>query len=217
MTRTPVSLLVRLRDRSDRLAWVRFVDLYGPLLYEWLHRRFRLQHHDATEVSQEVLLAVVQEMPTFRYDPGSGSFRRWLYGVMKNRLLGFWRQRGRGPLAIGDEELQRRIEELESSADATVWAEEHDSHVVRRVLALLKADFAPATWQAFLGSRRRRTEAGRGGPHHGDERQRSSPGEVSRTQTTARGNGRFAGLRAYPKTGTGSESSRCLSPFWDRL
>ena len=80
MTRTPVSLLVRLRDRSDRSAWARFVDLYGPLLYEWLHRRFHLQHDDAAEVSQDVLLAVVQEMPSFRYDQEKGSFRAGCMG-----------------------------------------------------------------------------------------------------------------------------------------
>ena len=70
---------------------------------------------------------------------------------MKNRLLGFWRQRGRGPLAVGEDELQRRIEELQDTGGevATVWADEYDSLVVRRVLSLLKADFEPATWQAF--------------------------------------------------------------------
>jgi len=151
MTRTPVSLLVRLRDRSDRAAWARFVDLYGPLLYEWLHHRFLLQHHDAAEVSQEVLLAVVQEMPSFRYDQDKGSFRRWLYNVMRHRLLAFWRQRDCGPLAISEEELQRRVEQLQDAAgtEPTVWADEYDSHVVRRVLGLLKADFEPTTWRAF--------------------------------------------------------------------
>ena len=38
MTRTPVSLLERLRSRLDREAWDRFVELYAPLLYRWLHQ-----------------------------------------------------------------------------------------------------------------------------------------------------------------------------------
>ncbi|MCA9218553.1 MAG: hypothetical protein KDB27_36040 [Planctomycetales bacterium] len=35
MTTTAISLLVRLREPTDREAWNRFVNLYGPMMYRW--------------------------------------------------------------------------------------------------------------------------------------------------------------------------------------
>ena len=149
MTHTPVSLLERLRSRTDQEAWGRFVEIYGPLIYRWI-REFGLQHHDACEIGQEVLLTVTQEMATFRYDPERGSFRGWLRGVVTNHLRGFWRKRRRVPATL-DAEWQSRLVELEHPASeiSRRWEEEHDSHLIARVLALLKTDFEPTTWQAF--------------------------------------------------------------------
>jgi RNA polymerase sigma-70 factor (ECF subfamily) len=150
MTRTPVSLLERLRTRPDQAAWDQFVQLYGPLIHRWLCE-FRLQHHDACDLGQDVLVTLAREMPNFRYDPGRGSFRGWLRNVVTNRLLGYWRERDRQRVVFGDGEFQKRLAELEDSASGTFrrWDEEHDSYVVNRVLALLRTDFEPATWQAF--------------------------------------------------------------------
>jgi RNA polymerase sigma-70 factor (ECF subfamily) len=150
MTQTPVSLLERLRTRSDHEAWDEFVRIYAPLIHRWLSE-FRLQHHDACDVGQEVLVTLAREMPNFRYDPGRGSFRGWLRTVVTNRLLAFWRTRDRQRVVVGDGELQRRLAELEdpSSDAARRLDEDHDQHVVSRVLAIIRDDFEPATWQAF--------------------------------------------------------------------
>ena len=51
---TSVSLLERLRDRSDEDAWHRFHDLYGPLIRSWLIRR-GVNQQDADDVGQEVM------------------------------------------------------------------------------------------------------------------------------------------------------------------
>ena len=150
MTRTRISLLERLRTRSDHAAWDDFVRLYGPLIHRWLCE-FRLQHHDACDVGQEVLVTVVREMPQFRYDPGRGSFRGWLRNVVTNRVLGYWRSRDQQRVVLGDSDFQKRLVELEdpSSETSRRWDDEHDSHVIARVLALVRTDFEPATWQAF--------------------------------------------------------------------
>jgi RNA polymerase sigma-70 factor (ECF subfamily) len=149
-SQTPASLLERLRIRSDREAWSRFVQLYGPFIY----RRFQavhLQHHDACDLSQEVLTAVAREMPHFRYDPGRGSFRNWLRTIIANRLKNFWRNRTHDRVITGDAEVQAKLAELEDRAGepACRWEEDHDGHVISRVLMILKTDFDPTTWQAF--------------------------------------------------------------------
>src|SRR2546429_426181 len=57
MTRTPASLLERLRTSPDDQAWDRFVDLYAPLVYRWqeehdsmvLGRALNLIQHEFAE------------------------------------------------------------------------------------------------------------------------------------------------------------------------
>jgi len=93
MAQTFPSLLQRLRaNPGDRAAWEHFDTLYRPLLTSWLQRN-ALQHHYMDDQLQEVLAAVVREMPSFQYNPEKGRFRDWLRQILVNRLREFWRQR----------------------------------------------------------------------------------------------------------------------------
>jgi hypothetical protein len=50
MTEPPASLLERLNDRSDSIAWRRLVDLYTPLIDAWL-RRHGVSTEDAEDLT----------------------------------------------------------------------------------------------------------------------------------------------------------------------
>ncbi len=91
---TSSCLLRRVRSPDDTAAWERFVELYAPLIYRWL-RQAGLQEQDARDLGQEVLLTLLRELPTFRYDSQKGRFRSWLRRVVQLRLLVHWRQRNR--------------------------------------------------------------------------------------------------------------------------
>jgi RNA polymerase sigma-70 factor (ECF subfamily) len=56
---TRASLIARLSDAEDAEAWQEFVEIYLPLLYR-LARRKGVQHADAEELSQEVLMSVAR-------------------------------------------------------------------------------------------------------------------------------------------------------------
>jgi hypothetical protein len=73
MTKTPESLLDRLRQLLDQEAWERFLSLYTPLLYAWV-RCVGSQDQDAADLVQEVFVTLVQVLPTFRFArwPGTG-------------------------------------------------------------------------------------------------------------------------------------------------
>ncbi len=152
MTQTPVSLLNRLRTTpGDAEAWRHFDQLYRPLLTTWL-RRHGLQSHDVEDLLQEILATVVREMPRFHYDPEKGRFRDWLRAILVNRLRTFWRERKARPKATGDGDFQAQVlDQLEASGSeqARLWDEEHDRHVVRRFLEMVRGDFAAKTWRAF--------------------------------------------------------------------
>src|SRR6476659_5999706 len=82
---TRASLVLRLRDPRDEAAWREFVDLYGPLVYGFL-RKQGLQDADAADLGQEVLGAVAGAVGRLEYDPQRGSFRNWLFTVVRRSL-----------------------------------------------------------------------------------------------------------------------------------
>jgi RNA polymerase sigma-70 factor (ECF subfamily) len=142
---TSVSLLERLRLRPDPQSWRRLVDLYTPLIADWL-RRQGIQPADIEDLSQDVLAIVVREMPDFRHDLRRGAFRRWLRTITINRLRNFWRA-GRHCVTHSAAALDS-LEDPDSDLSRR-WDEEHDRHVVRRLLELMEPDFEPGTWRAF--------------------------------------------------------------------
>src|SRR5262245_43749320 len=105
MAETPVSLLDRLRRSPDASCWVRFVQLYTPLIRDTL-RRHAVSAADADDLVQEVLQVVVQEIARFQHNQQKGAFRAWLRSVTVHRLRNFWRRRPAGP-ATGDADVWR--------------------------------------------------------------------------------------------------------------
>ena len=98
---TQPSLLVRLKDAHDREAWERFVDLYAPLVYAFVRKR-GLQDADAADLTQDVLRQVASAAKSLIYDPRRGSFRAWLFTVVRNRLTDHWRAAARVERGSGD-------------------------------------------------------------------------------------------------------------------
>jgi RNA polymerase sigma-70 factor (ECF subfamily) len=150
MSDTSASLLQRLREQPDGDAWRRLVELYTPLLRQWLGR-YGLQPSDVDDLTQEVLTVVVRELPGFEHNQRAGAFRRWLRTILVHRLRGFWRARQARPLAAGDSDLGQVLEQLEDpeSGLSRLWDREHDRHVMGRLLEQIEPTVTPNTWQAF--------------------------------------------------------------------
>ncbi|MDZ4754701.1 MAG: hypothetical protein SGJ11_09415 [Phycisphaerae bacterium] len=72
---THVTLLERLAEGEDRHAWREFCDRYGDLIRGFA-RRAGCSENDADDVLPDVLAALLSVMPSFRYDPERGRFRR---------------------------------------------------------------------------------------------------------------------------------------------
>lgn len=150
MRPTSVSLLDRLRNAaSDSPAWQRLQEIYLPLIHSWLLRVPGLGH-EVDDLSQEVLVVLIRELPSFerRRD---GAFRSWLRQITLNRIRAFQRTRRKRPLAGGGADVELLLAQLEDPASdiARQWDRDHDRHVFQKLLAIVKPDFAPATWQAF--------------------------------------------------------------------
>jgi RNA polymerase sigma-70 factor, ECF subfamily len=145
MTKTPASLLERLREPFEPEAWQRFVLLYTPLMFTW-GRHVGLQEQDAADLVQEVFVKLVQVLPTFKYDAHKGGFRRWLRTVTLNTWRDQRKRRGDRPLP-GNEAALAAVEA--PAGREAFWEAEYSLHLVNRAMALMQADFQPATWKAF--------------------------------------------------------------------
>jgi RNA polymerase sigma-70 factor (ECF subfamily) len=96
---TSASLLERLRTSPDEAAWRRLDDLYRPLIRRWLLRDPSLRH-EADDLVQEVMVALIRELPRFQRRR-NGSFRRWLRTITAHRLGALYRSRKNRPVALG--------------------------------------------------------------------------------------------------------------------
>jgi RNA polymerase sigma-70 factor (ECF subfamily) len=150
MSETSLSLLQRLRHQPDPESWQRLVELYAPLIGDWL-RRASVQPQDADDLIQEVFSVVVKELPRFDYEPERGSFRGWLRTIMANRLRAFYRGRQSRPMAAGGSDFDQVAAQLEDphSQLSQLWNREHDQYLSRRLLEMIKPDFEATTWRAF--------------------------------------------------------------------
>jgi RNA polymerase sigma-70 factor (ECF subfamily) len=147
---TRPSLLVRLRDDRDHEAWARFVQVYGPLIYGYA-RRQGLQDADAADLMQDSLRVVAGAVKGLAYDPHKGSFRAWLFTVVRNQLYRFRSRQDRAGRGTGDSAAHERLQELPAREDSRDcwWDEEYDRRRFAWAGEQVRGQVQPATWQAF--------------------------------------------------------------------
>lgn len=146
---TRPSLLLRVRDVGDGVAWRDFVQLYAPLLHGYFTRS-GVAHHDAADLTQEVLQTTARTMPGFAYDPARGQFRGWLRTVARNQMFKFFARAAKQRLADGSSSAWREAEQqADDPADADRWEREYRTRLFATASAKVRAEVAPATWDAF--------------------------------------------------------------------
>ncbi len=87
--RTRQTLLEKIKDKHDEDSWQDFVFYYDRFIYT-ICRKMNLNHHDAEEVVQKVLLISWNKMPKFKYD-SSKQFRGWICNLTGLCVKDFYR------------------------------------------------------------------------------------------------------------------------------
>ena len=148
-SKTKITLLERLRDGTDPLAWQDFSDRYWRLIFAFAKRR-GCSDHTAEEIVQDVMVEVFQNRDTFAYDPARGRFRDWLGTVVRNLVAKYRRQpaqriRGQGGDAHdgdpGPEPSDGRADEA--------WEAAYEQAMLAVLLDVVRREVAPDTYQAF--------------------------------------------------------------------
>jgi RNA polymerase sigma-70 factor (ECF subfamily) len=144
------SLLIRIRDPEDHEAWRQFVDLYTPLIYQFARKR-GLQDADAADLTQIVLQTLTRNIQDLDYDPQQGTFRGWLFAVVRNQMHKLLAQLKRSPQGTGDSGAQQFLENLPAREDEEValWEQEYARQLFLWAADQVRRDFEDSSWQAF--------------------------------------------------------------------
>ena len=146
-SQTRATLLERVQNGADPVAWEEFFRRYWPLVFSVARRR-GCSDPSAEEIVQEVMLAVFENKAVFCYDPARGRFRDWLGAVVRNKVAERRRKlngqaRARGgdgadpePVASGDE------------PDAA-WEAAFEQATLAFLLDVIRRETSPRTYQAF--------------------------------------------------------------------
>jgi RNA polymerase sigma factor (sigma-70 family) len=143
------TLLERLRDGADALAWDEFFGHYWPTIYGFARHR-GCSEHTAEEIVQEVMLAVFQHRDVYQYDPARGRFRDWLGTVVRNKVADHRRlPANRLRAAGGDADncvLQQAADQHDPDA---AWEAAFESRLLLTLLDVVRRETCARVYLAF--------------------------------------------------------------------
>jgi RNA polymerase sigma factor (sigma-70 family) len=146
---TRASLLVRIRDGNNHVAWREFLELYGPVVYGFARKR-GLQDADAADLMQDVMRSVSSAIGRLDYDRRQGTFRGWLFTITRNKIYNFLSARRIRPRASGDSTTNLLLDEHpDSSGDSDQWETEYQRRLAAMAMDQIKGEFQQSTWRAF--------------------------------------------------------------------
>ncbi len=141
------SLIVRLNDEQNELAWGEFVAAYEPFLCRMASRQGVPDQH-VSDVVQQVLLAIAKSVDGWKDDGQSGSFRRWLTTVCRNIVIKFMtRERKHTPAAGGTEivELLQNVPDEPTTNDV----KQYEHELIVWAAEQIRGEFIESSWAAF--------------------------------------------------------------------
>jgi len=146
---TPTTLLKRLREGADVLAWDEFFQRYWRLVFTFARRR-GCSDHTAEEIVQDVMLTVFEKRDVYRYDPERGQFRDWLGTLVRNKVVDHRRRpsgriRGRG----GHSDLAVTEAEADNASPDDAWEAAFEESLLVILLDVIRREMNPRTYQAF--------------------------------------------------------------------
>jgi len=149
---TQNTLLVKLAGAEFESVWMEFSDQYEPLIYRFGRKR-GLQHADAIELTQQVMLGVIKSAEKWARDKPPEHFRGWLKRVASNQLINVVtreaKHRGQGGSA------QQSIKQAMDTADPAdqqaekLWETEQQRAILRTAASNIRDEFASDSWIAF--------------------------------------------------------------------
>lgn len=144
------SLIARIKDPADGMAWAEFLGIYRPVVYR-LARKRGVQDADAQDVTQQVFLSVANAVERWQPGPDRPPFRAWLVTITRNAVNKALSRRkpdaGTGSSSVAQLLNQKCVTETDSEFDM-----ESRHSVVRYATAQIRPEFSETTWHLFWES-----------------------------------------------------------------
>ena len=146
---TRASLLIRVRDPADQVAWHEFVEIYRPVILR-LAQQKGMQAADADDVAQQILVSVARAVEKREHDPQRAKFRTWLNRVAHNAILNAL-TRGKPDRGSGGSVLLHALNDQETPTGpaSDLLRLEHQREVFRWAARQVRQEFQQDTWEAF--------------------------------------------------------------------
>ena len=155
------TLLYRLKDQHDEKSWEEFVATYQKYIYN-ICKRTKLQHSEAEEFTQDILVKLWGKLPDLDVRTVKGSFRAWLKTMIKNHITNYLNRQKmiRGKLTLDNKEsLLPYIDKMDTSDIDTIIDNEWHLHITTLALDKVKESLSSNTVNAFLMSLEGRSTA----------------------------------------------------------
>ena len=143
------SLLIEIQDPTNQSAWDEFTTIYRPLVYR-IARIQGLQHADAEDLAQQVLVSVAGAIHRWESDPQRARFRTWLKRVADNATINALTRtnpdRGSGDTGTL---MRLKIEPSSEGPSSDLLKIEYRREVFRWAANEVRKEFRSESWEAF--------------------------------------------------------------------
>lgn len=146
---TRESLLIRLKDGEDGVAWREFHEIYGRLIFGYsLH--YDIAHAEAEDIVQEVCIKVFRQIIRFDYSPERGRFRGWLKTITRNAVIDYLRRKQTRQKTSLEYRMQfeERLE-VERDRDDRIWRLEWEKAIYETALDRVRKRVGEDTFSTF--------------------------------------------------------------------
>ena len=79
------TLIERITTHSDEKSWNEFAGIYQRYIHGFM-LKMGLNHHEAEDLTQKVMVKLWKKLPEFEYRPGECRFRSWLAIISRSLL-----------------------------------------------------------------------------------------------------------------------------------
>jgi RNA polymerase sigma-70 factor (ECF subfamily) len=142
------SLIARVKDLGDGVAWTEFLGIYQPAVFR-MDRRRGLQDADAQDVLQQVFLSIARSIEGWVQGDLQPPFRAWLTTIARNAITKALTRRPRdaatGATSVVDL-LEAQLDPEETTAEILAEARKE---LVRWAAEQIRTEFSEATWKVF--------------------------------------------------------------------
>jgi RNA polymerase sigma-70 factor (ECF subfamily) len=144
---TRVSLLERLREGTDAVAWQDFFDQYWRSMYVFA-KRCGCSDNTAEEVVEEAVFSVYEKRGDFSYDPSRGRFRNWLFTIVRQKLALTRRRKASEQHALEQAGRDGRYDG-EAALPEAEMENAFENALLIALLDVVRQEVSPETYQAF--------------------------------------------------------------------